>query len=59
MRGNNGKKESQLVERFPIETVAEWLGNTPKVALKHYFDLATNETEKKASATDAVGSKKP
>ncbi len=29
--------ETELVERFPVQTVASWLGNSPKVALKHYL----------------------
>ena len=29
--------ETELVERFPIQAVSAWLGNSPKVALKHYL----------------------
>jgi hypothetical protein len=33
--------ESELVERFPIQTVTGWSGNSPWIALKH--DLQTTE----------------
>jgi integrase len=29
--------ETELVERFPVQVVTAWLGNSPKVALKHYL----------------------
>jgi len=29
--------ETELVERFPIQTVTGWLGNSPRIALKHYL----------------------
>ena len=28
--------ETDLLERFPIQTVAKWLGHSPKIALAHY-----------------------
>lgn len=31
--------ETELVERFPVQTVAAWLGNSPKVALTHYLRM--------------------
>ena len=36
-------RETELTERFPIHVVTAWLGNTPKVALKHY--LMTTEAD--------------
>lgn len=30
--------ESDLAARFPLATVAKWLGNTPSIALRHYVD---------------------
>lgn len=43
--------ETDLAARFPIHVVAGWLGNTPKIAAKHYlmttdsdFDRATTES---------------
>ena len=28
--------ETDLLERFPIQVVAKWLGHSPKIALTHY-----------------------
>lgn len=46
-------RETELVERFPIQTVTAWLGNTPSVAMKHYlmttdghFDAAVRGDDK-------------
>lgn len=30
-------RETELLERFPIQTVVSWLGNSPKVALQSYL----------------------
>ena len=35
-------RETELVERFPIQVVTAWLGNTPSVALRHYL-MTTDE----------------
>lgn len=29
--------ETELLQRFPLHVVTAWLGNTPKVALRHYL----------------------
>lgn len=34
-------RETELVEKFPVHVVTEWLGNSPDVAAKHY--LQTHE----------------
>ena len=46
-------RETELVERFPLQAVTDWMGNTPKVALRHYlmttdthFDAAVRGDEK-------------
>lgn len=31
--------ETELVERFPIHVVTEWLGNSPRIAAKHYLQV--------------------
>jgi len=36
-------RETELAERFPIHVVTAWLGNTPKIAMKHY--LMTTEAD--------------
>ena len=30
-------RETELAERFPIHVVTSWLGNSPRVAMKHYL----------------------
>ena len=35
-------RETELAEEFPIHVVTKWLGNSPKVATRHYL-LATEE----------------
>ncbi len=34
--GLRASSETDLLERFPIQTVAKWLGHSPKIALAHY-----------------------
>ena len=43
-------RETELVEDFPVHVVTAWLGNTPKVAEKHYLQV-TEEHFKRASKT--------
>ena len=52
--------ETELVERFPVQTVTASLGNSPKVALKHYlrvlpehFAKATERPKNVAQESDA------
>ena len=30
-------RETELVELYPVQVVTSWLGNTPKVAMRHYL----------------------
>jgi hypothetical protein len=32
-------RQTDLVARFPLHTVSEWLGNTPSVATRHYLTV--------------------
>jgi len=43
-------RETELVERFPVQVVAAWLGNSPKVALKHYLRVLPEHYEKATQA---------
>jgi len=50
-------RETELVERFPIQVVTAWLGNTTAVAMKHYLQV-TDEHWKRAvlaESTDVQG----
>ncbi len=35
-------RETELVETYPLQVVTGWLGNTPSVAMRHYF-MTTDE----------------
>lgn len=39
-------RESELAAEYPIHVVCEWIGNTPKVAKKHYLKVMQAEMEK-------------
>ena len=41
-------RETELAKHFPIHVVSGWLGNTPKIAAKHYL-MATDDDFAKAS----------
>ncbi len=47
-------RETELVERFPIQTVVAWLGNSPKVALQSYLQVRESDFDK-AIESDATG----
>ncbi|MHB1036415.1 MAG: tyrosine-type recombinase/integrase [Pirellulales bacterium] len=44
-------RETELVDRFPVQVVTDWLGNTPDVARRHYL-LTTEEHFSKALEPD-------
>ncbi|MBA3482093.1 MAG: tyrosine-type recombinase/integrase [Pirellulales bacterium] len=35
-------RETELVESYPLQVVTDWLGNTPKMAMRHYL-MTTDE----------------
>ncbi|WP_437188499.1 tyrosine-type recombinase/integrase [Planctomicrobium sp. SH668] len=39
-------RETELVEQFPIQVVTDWLGNSPKIAMKHYLQTTDAHFEK-------------
>lgn len=41
-------RETELMNEFPLHVVCAWLGNTPKVAIKHYTQV-TDEDFRKAN----------
>ena len=41
--------ETDLVARFPLHVVAAWLGNTPKIALRHYLRVTPEDCARAAS----------
>ena len=50
-------RETELLESYPIKTVTAWLGNSPKVALKHYA-MVTPEHWARATESQTPGSVK-
>jgi integrase len=49
-------RETELMERFPLQVVTQWIGNTPNIAMKHYlmttdahFAEAIGETARKTA----------
>jgi hypothetical protein len=52
-------RETELVEKYPVQVVTGWLGNTPSVAMRHYlmttqqhFDAALRDGEPLADHRD-------
>ena len=35
-------RETELVEKYPVQVVTSWLGNTPSIAMRHYL-MTTDE----------------
>jgi hypothetical protein len=46
-------RETELAERFPIQVVCEWIGNSPTVASRHYLQV-TDEHFRRATAAGDV-----
>ena len=44
-------RETELLKQFPVHVVCAWLGNTPKIAMKHYLQV-TEEDYKKAAGDE-------
>jgi integrase len=42
-------RETELAKKFPIHVVTSWLGNTPRIALKHYLQVTDADFEQAAA----------
>jgi len=51
-------RETELTERFPLHVVTGWLGNTPKIAFKHYLQT-TEEHFQQALAVPEEAAQNP
>jgi integrase len=40
-------RETELTETFPLHVVCAWIGNTPKVAEKHYLQVTADTTRRR------------
>lgn len=49
-------RETELAKKFPIHVVTSWLGNTPRVALKHYLQVTDADFAQAADPAKADGS---
>jgi len=47
-------RETELAERFPVQVVTSWLGNTPSIAMRHYL-MTTEEHFAAALADNEAG----
>lgn len=43
-------RETELVNAYPVQVVTSWLGNTPRVALRHYLMVRKEDFEKAVAA---------
>jgi hypothetical protein len=41
-------RETELAREYPVHVVTAWLGNTPKIALKHYLMTTDSDFQKAA-----------
>ncbi|MDP7019421.1 MAG: tyrosine-type recombinase/integrase [Pirellulaceae bacterium] len=48
-------RETELAKEHPIHVVTAWLGNTPRIALKHYLQVTDADFERAAQATKQGG----
>jgi integrase len=47
-------RETELAERFPIHVVTSWLGNSPRVAMKHYLQTTDAHFEDACKPDEAT-----
>ncbi len=51
-------RETELAAQHPLHVVTSWLGNTPKIAMKHYLQVTEIDFEKAAITTCEIGGAK-
>ncbi len=39
-------RETELAENYPVQVVCDWIGNSPKVAARHYLQVTEDHFEK-------------
>lgn len=47
--------ETELAKEYPIHVVTAWLGNTPRIALKHYLQVTDADFEREAEPSEKGG----
>ena len=46
--------QTDLAERFPLHCVVEWLGNSERVAMKHYLQVTNRQFSEAAGVAQGV-----
>lgn len=49
-------RETELAAEYPLHVVTKWLGNTPKIAMKHYLQVTQADFARAAGHVAAVDS---
>jgi hypothetical protein len=49
-----GSRETELAKDYPLHVVTAWLGNTPRIALKHYLMTTDADFERAAKSAAAL-----
>ncbi len=52
-------RQTELEQHFPTYVVCSWLGNTPKVALKHYLTVTDEHFASASKTGDVLGMQTP
>lgn len=47
-------RETELLEQFPLHCVCKWLGNSPRIAAKHYLQVTKEHIERATGARNGV-----
>lgn len=50
-------RETELAKDYPIHVVTAWMGNTPRIAMKHYLQVTDADFEKASQLAEGDGSK--
>ena len=50
-------RETELAADYPIHVVTAWLGNTPRIALKHYLQVTDADFERASQDGAKEGAK--
>ena len=50
-------RETELAKQYPIHVVTSWLGNTPRIALKHYLQVVDADFERAAKGGAESGAR--
>ncbi len=52
-------RETDLAKQHPLHVVTAWMGNTPKIAMKHYLMTTDADFERAAKSAAAGNGKEP